>query len=400
MKLLKTKGFRLIILPGILIISITILFISYKKSCSTSNNTADTSFHSFELPAPAFIDGSVKNRLSDYCNNWYDQFLQRSEFNGGMIVAQQGNIIFEKYNGSAHLHSIDVVNANTPFHIASVSKTFTAMAVLKLWQDNKINIDDLFSKYFPNFNYPGITIRSLLSQRSGLPNYVYFMDELGWDKKKYVTNNDILNYLINRKADLKNVERPNTHFNYCNTNYALLALLIEKVTQTSYPEYLRKTIFVPLGMNNTFVYSDKDSAKTNPSYDWKGREAAFIDVDKVYGDKNIFSTPQDLLKWDQLLRTESFLSKSTLDEAYKPYSNERPGVRNYGLGWRMYNFPNGKKIIYHNGWWHGSNAVFIRLLEEQATIIVIGNKYNRNIYKAKDLIGIFTQSFSTDGEEE
>ena len=152
-------------------------------------------------------------------------------------------------------------------------------------------------------------------------------------------------------------------------------------------------------MNNSFVYSDKDSVRTTPSYDWRNYQAMFINLDKVYGDKNIFSTPEDLLKWDRLLSSELYLTKATLAEAYKPYSNEKAGVRNYGLGWRMYNFPH-KKIIYHNGWWHGSNAVFIRLIEEDATIIVIGNKYNRNIYKAKELIGIFTGPISTGNEDE
>ena len=120
----------------------------------------------------------------------------------------------------------------------------------------------------------------------------------------------------------------------------------------------------------------------------------------VYGDKNIYSTPEDLLKWDRLLTSNLFLSKETIEESYKPYSNEKSGIRNYGLGWRMYNFPNGYKIIYHNGWWHGSNAVFIRLIKEDATIIVIGNKFNKCIYKAKELIGLFSNLNSTDNEEE
>jgi CubicO group peptidase (beta-lactamase class C family) len=207
----------------------------------------------------------------------------------------------------------------------------------------------------------------------------------------------LLDFFIQQKPALQGT--PGKQFAYCNTNYALLALLIEKVTAMTYPEYIKKSIFAPLKMNSSFVYSDKDSARTTPSYDWRNYQAMFINLDKVYGDKNIFSSPEDLLKWDRLLSSELYLTKATLAEAYKPYSNEKAGVRNYGLGWRMYNFPH-KKIIYHNGWWHGSNAVFIRLIDEDATIIVIGNKYNRNIYKAKELIGIFTGPISTGNEDE
>jgi CubicO group peptidase (beta-lactamase class C family) len=217
------------------------------------------------------------------------------------------------------------------------------------------------------------------------------MDELGWDKKKYVSNQDVLDVLIQQKNQLQKIEAPNRRFCYCNTNYVLLALLIEKITNTPFSEHIKKTIFVPLQMNHSFVYSDADSSKANPSFDPQGRQAAFINLDKVVGDKNIFSTPEDLLKWDRLLTTKQYLNDSMLQQAYQPYSNEHEGIRNYGLGWRMYNYPDGYKIIYHNGWWHGSNAVFIRLIKEDATIIVIGNKYNRNIYKARDLISLFIQ---------
>ena len=384
----------------------TVLFMSLSlislSSCGNFNKepeSDDSLGKPILLPAPQNLNPEYVNQVAINCNNWYNQFLKKNAFYGGMIVAKNGNILFEKYNGIAHVGSNDSINANTPLHIASVSKTFTAMAVLKLWQEKKLNIDDAFSKYFPAFNYPGITIRSLLNHRSGLPNYVYFMDEIGWSSKTFVTNQDVLNTLISKKNVLRNINSPNRHFAYCNTNYALLALLIEKVTSMSYPDYLKKSIFEPLKMNNSFAYNDKDSARTTPSYDWRNYQAVFINLDKVYGDKNIFSTPQDLLKWDRLLSTELYLTKATLAEAYKPYSNEKSGVRNYGLGWRMYNFPN-KKIIYHNGWWHGSNAVFIRLIEEDATIIVIGNKYNKNIYKAKELIGMFTGPISTDNNDE
>ena len=381
---------------GLIILSIALLTMNTSfSSCNLFNKkTAEIadSIAPYSLPTPPKISEQATEKLYATCDYWYNTFLKNSGFNGGIIVAKSGNIVFERYHGTAHLQQKDTINANTPLHIASVSKTFTAMTVLKLWQDKLFNLDDEYSKYFPGFNFPGVTIRTLLNHRSGLPNYVYFMDELGWDKNIYVTNQDVLNCLINRKSELKNIEHPNRHFTYCNTNFVLLALLIEKLTNTTYPAYLKKVIFDPLQMKNTFVYTSSDSAKTNPSYDWRGQQAAFINLDKVYGDKNIFSTPQDLLKWDRLLSTTQFLSETTLNEAYKPYSNERAGIRNYGLGWRMYIFPDGYKIIYHNGWWHGSNAVFIRLIKEDATIIVIGNKYNRNIYKARDLISILSQS--------
>ncbi len=354
----------------------------------------------FAMPAAASINSNSAIQWSTQCRNWFDNNLLRSGFNGGMLVAKGGNVIFEAYSGFGHLNRKDTVNINTPFHIASVSKTFTAMSVLKLWQDQLINLDDLFVKYFPEFNYPGITIRSLLNHRSGLPNYVYFMEDLGWDTHKFITNQDVLNTLVQRKSDIKNIEKPNSHFTYCNTNYALLALLIEKVSHLPYPEYLKKNIFEPMQMKNSFVFTSADSSRTTPSYDWRGVEQAFTYQDKVYGDKNIFSTVEDLYKWDRLLSTDQFLKPHILEEAYKPYSNEKAGIRNYGLGWRMYKFPDGYQIIYHNGWWHGNNAVFIRMIKEDATIILLGNRYNRNIYRARDLMTLFNAHIGeSEGEE-
>ena len=342
-----------------------------------------------ELPAPSAISNGEIERYRPVCKTWFDTVLKNRGFDGGIIVAKKGNIVFEEYSGTGHAGGKDTVTATTPFHIASVSKTFTAMATLKFWQDDKLNLDDELSKYFPAFNYPGVTIRTLLNHRSGLPNYVYFMETLGWDKKTYIQNEDVLNYLVTRKTELTNIAQPNTHFTYCNTNYALLALLLEKLSGTKFPVLLQQMFFTPLQMKNTFVFDTGMIKKVNPSYDWRGRIMPFNFLDAVYGDKNIYTTPRDILIWDRALSSGKIFTQKTLDEAFAPYSNEKPGVRNYGLGWRMNIYPNGKKMIYHNGWWHGNNASFIRLIQDSATIIVVSNKFNRGVYHAKDMAGLF-----------
>jgi len=367
--------------------AITVFFM---LSCNSAKKEEKPVTINYALPVSIEMNPELKSKLSSICSEWFNQILKKSGFSGGILVSQHGNTIFEKYEGRVHLNSNDSINNQTSLHIASVSKTFTAMAVLKLCQDKLLNLDDPLSKYFNQFNYPGVTIRTLLNHRSGLPNYVYFMDELGW-KKKIVTNQDVLNTLINQKSKLKKIESPDRKFTYCNTNYVLLALLVEKITHTPFAEYIKKTIFNPLQMNHSFVYTDADSSKTNPSFDAQGKQAAFINLDKVVGDKNVFSTPEDLLKWDRLLSSKQYLNDSMLQQAYQPYSNEKEGIRNYGLGWRMFNYPDGYKIIYHNGWWHGNNAVFIRLIKEDATIILIGNKYNKKIYSARNLAILFIE---------
>ena len=352
----------------------------------------------YKPPAPGQISSRESQILFNAVQSFYDSFLLRRGFNGSILVAKKGVVIFEKYHGFGNFQKRDSLNEHSPFHLASVSKTFTAMATLKLAEQGKLNLDANIKTYFPSLPYDGITIKMLLSHRSGLPNYLYFMQKLGWNIKTYSTNQDVLNYLINFKPPLTHT--PGTHFSYCNTNFALLGLIIEKASGVTYSAYLQKTFFTPLQMNDTYVFSvSKDSARAMPSYDWRGREERFSFLDEGFGDKNIYSTPRDLLKWDQALYNNQLFNKETLLAAFSPYSNEKAGIRNYGYGWRMNLYPNGKKIIYHNGWWHGNNTVLIRLIQDSATIIVLGNKYNRAIYDAKKLANIFDPYFITDEED-
>ena len=388
------------LLPVSLLLACWLQFNSSCNSRATTDKITKDSLKIIQLPTPGSVSASETEWIQKNCQRWYDTVLKPKGFNGGIIVAKEGNIIFEKYSGTGHLPGTDTITQITPLHIASISKTFTAMAVLKLQQDGKLNIDEPFSKYYPAFNYPDITIRNLLSHRSGLPNYNYFLEKLGWDKSRYAGNEDVLNYLIARKAELADVTTPNTHFTYCNTNYALLALLIEQVSGLKYAAYINQQFFIPLQMKNSYVFTLADTAKAIPSYNWRGTPEAFNFLDQVYGDKNIYTTPRDLLIWDRALSSNLIFTNEILNQAYTPYSNEKPGMRNYGLGWRMNIFPDGKKIIYHNGWWHGSNATFIRLLAEKATIIIIGNKFTRAIYHAKILTSIFGNYYPTIDEEE
>ncbi len=376
----------------------------FSCSSSTQQKTEQTPIDKkvrlINLPTATPLPKAENDRIFAACQKWYDTVLGPKDFYGGMLVAKNGNIIFEKYNGTTHYGGTNKITDTTALHIASVSKTFTAMAVLKLWQDAKLNIDEEFSKYFPQFNYTGVTIRTLLNHRSGLPNYTHYLENIGWDISKVVTNADVLNTLITNKSTLVDIALPNTKFSYCNTNYALLALLIEKVSGLNYNNYLQQTFFEPLQMKHSFVFNSADTLKVPPSYDWKGRLIPFNYLDAVYGDKNIYTTPKDLLLWDRLLNSNEIFIQQILNDAYKPYSNEKPGIKNYGLGWRMNIYDNNKKIIFHNGWWHGSNAVFIRLLDEKATIILIGNKFTRAIYHARVLANIFGDYYAAEEEEE
>lgn len=373
------------------------LFVACNSGSAGKPASADEDSLAYKAPAPGHIPKAEFDRYYNEVKDFYEKDFLARGFNGAILVAKKGKIIFEDYHGYFNLKTKDSLTRHSAFHLASVSKTFTAMAVLKLAELGKLDLNDDLKKYFPEFPYDNITVRLLLSHRSALPNYIYFMQPLGWNVKQYCSNDDVLNYLVKFKPPLQGT--PGKHFTYCNTNYALLALLIEKASGESYPHFLQEYFFTPLNMKDTYVFTMADSATAMPSYDWRGRQEGLTYLDTGFGDKNVYSTPEDLLKWDQALYTNQLFNKSTLDAAYTPYSNEKRGIRNYGYGWRMNVYPDGKKIIYHNGWWHGNNTVFIRMIQDSVTIIVLGNKYNRAIYDAKKMAPIFQSSAIMEDED-
>lgn len=346
------------------------------------------------------VESTLSSEEKEHYNHLVDSFLNRTllrtSFNGSILVAKEGTIVYEKYIGYKNLGIKDTITAETPFQIASTSKTLTSAGVLKLIEEGRLSLADTLGKYFPGFPYPGVTVKMLLSQRSGLPEYLYFMDK-SWPRHIPATNTDVVNFLITQKPG--RTARPNTKFNYCNTNFVLLASLIEAVTGNSFTEYMEDEVFDPLNMNNTYVRTPSDSLRTANSYQWNGALWPLDFSDGPYGDKNIYATPRDLLKWDQALYNGSFINQALLDSAFTPYSNETKSTHNYGLGWRLLFFPNGKKVVYHNGHWHGFNSAFSRLLNEKVTIIILGNRYNKNIYSiARKMYNLFGDYDKNAGE--
>jgi CubicO group peptidase (beta-lactamase class C family) len=333
-------------------------------------------------------DRRSATKISKAAEHYYDHVLSRSGFNGGMLVSFKGCIVFERYRGREVLRDGPLMDSTSSVHLASVSKTLTGMAIVKLGEEGKLKLDDPVSTYLKEFPLPDVTVRHLLNHRSGLPNYVHFMESIGWDQRVFVKNEDIL-YTIRDHRRKLDIGRPNRRFNYSNTNYALLALIVERVTGKPFPAYMKETFFQPLGMKDTYVYTAIHEQSAIPSFNAFGHREPMMFLDRVYGDKNIYSTPRDLLKWDQALYNGRLFSEQALEQAYRGYSYERHGTRNYGLGWRLIDHGGGRKIIYHNGWWHGNNTVFSRFPMDSAAVIVLGNRYNRRIYDVKKIYSEF-----------
>lgn len=368
------------------------------NSCGKDKTNKDTSETIVEDTLPKMkplvnekkLSANYINSKKPRINHFYNRLWPNNTMNGGFLVARNGQIIFEKYEGYANRNEKTNMTKNTPLHIASVSKVLTATAVLKLVNADKIKLDQKVNTILKTFPYPDVTVRMLLNHRSGLRNYSYFTDrdKSIWDRHNQLTNQDILKIMATKDIGLE--YKTNTRFMYCNTNYAMLALIIEKVTGLTYKVAMSEMIFKPLGMKNTYVFDyEKDRKTAVPSYKGNNVQIGFDYLDSVYGDKNIYSTPRDLLKFDRARYSPDFLKPDLLKQVYVGYSNEHKGEKNYGLGIRMIDWYSGQHFYFHNGWWHGNTSSYITLQKEHVTIIALSNKFTRTTYAVRKLAPIF-----------
>ena len=369
-------------------------------SCSKKESTTTTNGYYSASNLPNFGNVDVDNvfkgeklklenqqKIVNSLNQYYENIWNSTDMSGGVLVAHGDNILLEKYKGFGRENNQMPINKDTPRHLASIS--ITAMAVLKLVEAKKISLEQKVKSIFPNFPYPDVTIQHLLTHRSGLPKYEHFLEENDIKpKNQYFTNQEIFDIVAKHKPEL--ARQTDTGFMYNNFNFAILALIIEKITGKTYPEAMKEMVFAPLKMKNTFVFEEKHINSASQSFYQRSSKLYPLDqYDLIYGDKNIYTTPRDLFNFSKAMFSKDFLPKELMEKVFEPYSNEKKGVNNYGLGFRLKIFDEGKKLTYHNGWWHGSNTVFIHLRESKTTIIALSNKYSRKIYGTMLLSTLF-----------
>ena len=310
----------------------------------------------------------------------------KDAFNGNVLIAEKGKVILEKSYGIANEATKAKLNLQTKFELASVSKQFTAMGIVLLVKKGKLRYDDKISKYFPELAFYGdITVRNLLHHTGGLPDYMNLFEEK-WDKSKIATNKDIVQLFAKYKpaAEFKSGEK----YEYSNTGYALLGLIIEKVSKNSYGAFLEDNIFRPLKMKNTFVYRSRFQPKKVDNYatgyvldsigekintDSFGKEFYTYYLDGIVGDGMVNSTVGDLLLWDRALYTDQLVDdqdKTLIFGTSKTMDGEENG---YGFGWAVADTKKYGKIVNHSGGWAGYSTFIERQLTNDKTIILLQN---------------------------
>jgi len=310
-------------------------------------------------------------------DNWFLNLQKDNKFNGVVLYVNEGKELLAKGYGYTNHKKEFELTENSSLRLASVSKQFTAAGIMLLKENGKISYDDLVSQYINGFPYEKVSIRHLLNQVSGVPDIYMELAETEKDKIPFLTNEKAV-HLINRE-NRKTKIRPNEEFQYSNTNYIILARIIEVISGLSFEEYMQKEIFTPLGMDNTRVWNLKSKDKTfeNKADDFdnfqgnaKALKPTFLEG--VAGDGAVFSSVKDMFLWDKFWYENPLIGNKNLTEAFHKPTLNNGEKSDYGFGWLI-----TEKGMWHNGAWLGAKTIIIRNTERKNCLVILDNSSNK-----------------------
>ncbi len=338
----------------------------------------------YKTPTPPNVEfkiDSVKYRKEIFrLDTLFTKLANANAINANIIIAKNNQIIYKKSFGFAVKETKTLLSDSSLFQLASVTKVITSIGILILYEQGKLNLNELVCNIIEGFPHKTVTVKQLLTHRSGLADYTYFCGDYLKGETKQLCNNDVIDLFM--KHQPKNYFKEGTRFDYCNTNYALLASIIEKISQKPYGTFLKEELFTPLGMTHTKTILDVDVTDKNITFGYTNSymRVANDRLDGVLGDKGIYTTTHDLLLLSIAMYQNNLLRKETQTMAFTPYSPEKK-LSNYGFGWRMKTLEPKINEVFHNGWWHGYRTSFHRRLTDSLTIIVLSNRLNTSVYQ-------------------
>lgn len=299
-----------------------------------------------------------------------------------VLVVRNGKSTFERGYGVADLRSGAPIAPATNFRLASFTKQFTAMAIMLLAHDGNLSYDDKLARFFPEIPEwgRGITVRQLLTHTAGLPDY----DEL-YTGAAQIHDDEVIKLLELQPAAMFPA---GTRWHYSNSAYVMLGVIVQKASGMSYPEFLRKRIFEPLGMKNTVAFVAGKNEIPNRAFGYRKKNDEWIDADQsptsaTLGDGGVYSSIEDLARWDRALAERTLLSAREMQAALTPVSipggaqNDEGKHVQYGFGWFLDPY-GSRRRMYHTGTTSGFRTVIERFPDERLTIIILANRTDTN----------------------
>ncbi|NQY10856.1 MAG: beta-lactamase family protein [Flavobacteriales bacterium] len=299
-------------------------------------------------------------------------------FNGVVLAAENGKVIYRKAFGYANIATGDTLLLESKFRISSMTKQFTAMCIMILKEQGKLSYDEKLNKYLPELKYNDVTIRHLLWHTSGIGGYGDVMDD-NWPANKYYSNKDVIKMMT--KTPLDSYFKPGEEYAQSDAGYLILATIVERVAKVPFRKFVKQHIFDKIGMSNSEFPLGEDEfvEMKNRAYgfDIVDSDRGFTENDyniyNAYGDGGMYSTIDDMFKWDRALYTEVLVKKETLKEAFEPYVLNDGTVGDYGFGWSVFEYA-GNKLAEHSGSWLGFKSHITRDLTNKHFMIVLSNE--------------------------
>ncbi|MEP0265816.1 serine hydrolase domain-containing protein [Dokdonia sp.] len=360
MKNTFVKGIIIVLLAGVLLWGALQLMVSIK-----------TSVPDLELTTAISSEDGIAS-----LDQWLSTLASEDSFNGGVLITKEGTPIFKKaYGYTDHLRTTRL-SSTSSFRLASVSKQFTAFGIMLLENKGLLDYDAPVTTYIPTFPYKDVTVRHLLNMTSGIPDgYLQLADQHKLTVGNVLSIQEAVSLLCTypSKAAL-----PNSWFNYSNSNYILLAGIIENVSGQSFEVYMQQAIFDPLEMKNARVWNlfSKDKTFPNKTLGFEKQGDVYIPmyptfIDGVSGDGGIFSSLDDFVIWDQALYNNSLLSQEKLKEAFTTPTLTDGTVSDYGFGWSL-----GDEVMQHSGGWLAARTFIYRNTKTKTCLVILDNSAN------------------------
>ena len=310
----------------------------------------------------------MKKNIHDKISEYLESYTKLWSFSGSIIAINDGEILFKKAYGYANIEHKVKNTTETKYRIWSITKQFTAAAILILEERGLLRVEDSLKKYFPDcieLN-PNITIHHLLTHTSGIFNYSSLPNSHKTFQRMCHKKSDLIKMFLSKPLNFE----PGTQWEYSNTGYYLLGMLIEKLSGKSYSEFLTENIFIPLGMFNTSVDDDKKIIENIASGYYLNRNdlihCNYINMDLVLSSGGIYSTVEDLFIWDKALNSDKLLSRKSVKKMNTPYKN------NYGYG-VFIETNNNRRVVQHNGGCEGFLTEIHRYVDDNFAVVILSN---------------------------
>lgn len=337
-----------------------------------SPDAADHSSETTTTTQRAKSADSLEGQSAQHLHSFFDSLAQRGLFSGVALFARNDSLLTLTHGWRIHRGG-EQLSLEDQFQLASLSKPFTAFALLTLIDSGMIGLDDPVAQYVSDFPYSEVTIRQLMSHTSGLGNYAYVTDSLWGEPDHFMCNSDLLTMM--QCAEVPTYFEPGTTFDYCNTNYALIAIIVEEVSGKPFGVYMQEQVFEPIGMWSSEIMNAP--RKSPDEFDVighypNGKLKRPFYLDGVVGDKGMYSNVFDLYKFYLELKQGSMLTEDLLTASMTPQTNARQGAF-YGLGWRIRPLADGDTIVFHNGWWRGFRSYFWFSMRHNKVAVILTN---------------------------